>query len=262
MINSTVDLISYTVRSLTPVATLDEAAQGTGELCGSIYLNRKFRRYLDRKFRGCSFFTDALRSHMMEAFEDDIKKRFMGDTSSDFVIRGVINIHAPHVGISNGRFSIPGQDIKSIFAEVISSVIALVTKQVHATNKSVKKILLAGGFGKNLYLKEELQKAMDRDNQKLKVEQISHRCVSCAAVPCHGARALRLTCGRSDTAVVRGALLTGFARVDRNRVHARAAGRIATKSYGVLKYDKFDARKGHDKTRMSFISTPPYTLRR
>ena len=42
----TVDLISYTVVKLEPVLEVKEAAPGTGALCGSTYLNRRFQEYL------------------------------------------------------------------------------------------------------------------------------------------------------------------------------------------------------------------------
>ena len=46
----TVDLISYTVSELRPMLKVDEAASGTGGLCGSTYLNRIFEQFLIAKF--------------------------------------------------------------------------------------------------------------------------------------------------------------------------------------------------------------------
>ena len=46
----TVDLISYTVTELRPMLKIDEAASGTGGLCGSTYLNRIFEQLLIAKF--------------------------------------------------------------------------------------------------------------------------------------------------------------------------------------------------------------------
>ena len=43
----TVDLISYTVLALEPILELEEAAPGTGALCGSTFLNRRFEQYLE-----------------------------------------------------------------------------------------------------------------------------------------------------------------------------------------------------------------------
>ena len=40
-------MISYTVVKLEPVLEVKEAAPGTGGLCGSTYLNRRFQEYLE-----------------------------------------------------------------------------------------------------------------------------------------------------------------------------------------------------------------------
>jgi hypothetical protein len=45
----TVDLISYTITQLHPKLEIEEAAEGTGGLCGSTYLNRRFGEFLTRK---------------------------------------------------------------------------------------------------------------------------------------------------------------------------------------------------------------------
>ena len=43
----TVDLISYTALALEPILQLEEAAPGTGALCGSTFLNRRFEKYME-----------------------------------------------------------------------------------------------------------------------------------------------------------------------------------------------------------------------
>jgi hypothetical protein len=45
----TVDLISYTITKLHPKLEIAEAAEGTGGLCGSTFLNRRFGEYLMKK---------------------------------------------------------------------------------------------------------------------------------------------------------------------------------------------------------------------
>ena len=42
----TVDLISYTVSSLKTILEVDEAAPGSGAICGSTFLNQKFEDHL------------------------------------------------------------------------------------------------------------------------------------------------------------------------------------------------------------------------
>ena len=45
----TVDLISYTVTTLKPQLEIIEATAGTGMLCGSTFLNRRFEKFLEDK---------------------------------------------------------------------------------------------------------------------------------------------------------------------------------------------------------------------
>lgn len=54
----------------------------------------------------------------------------------------------------------------------------------------------------------------------------------------------------SETAVARGALITGLTRSNNALPYPRAAGRIACKSYGILRYEICDRAKGHDPCRM------------
>lgn len=42
----TVDLISYTITKLKPILEIKEAAAGSGALCGSTFLNRRFESFL------------------------------------------------------------------------------------------------------------------------------------------------------------------------------------------------------------------------
>lgn len=45
----TVDLISYTVTALKPQLEVTEATAGTGMMCGSTFLNRRFEKFLEDK---------------------------------------------------------------------------------------------------------------------------------------------------------------------------------------------------------------------
>jgi hypothetical protein len=45
----TVDLISYTVTKLDPFIEVKEAAPGSGGLCGSTFINGRFKEYLEFK---------------------------------------------------------------------------------------------------------------------------------------------------------------------------------------------------------------------
>ena len=65
----TVDLISYTVVRLEPVLEVKEAAPGTGGLCGSTYLNRRFREYLEARLSTQEGWDEDTLEEAMEHFD-------------------------------------------------------------------------------------------------------------------------------------------------------------------------------------------------
>jgi hypothetical protein len=158
-----------------PVPTLTEAAVSTfGGLCGSTYLNRGFEAFLDRKFRGYEFYGE-LKPDIMTKFDHTIKKQFLGGEDEKFRILVLKTPDNYHLGISQGKLTISGRDLRPIFSEVMGCIIRLVRAQINATTRNVTKILLGGGFGQSNYLRAELQKAMESDGRKMGVINIWHR---------------------------------------------------------------------------------------
>jgi hypothetical protein len=65
----TVDLISYTVVELEPILEVKEAAPGTGGLCGSTYLNRRFQEYLEARLSNQDGWDEEVLKEAMEHFD-------------------------------------------------------------------------------------------------------------------------------------------------------------------------------------------------
>ncbi|KAF4339987.1 hsp70 [Fusarium beomiforme] len=122
----TVDLISYTILRLKPILEVQEAAPGSGGLCGSTFLNQSLSKFLPGRL-------------------------------------GLANNKS--LGISRGRFALKASDVKNIFEPVVQEVIRLVKDQVTASSVPVHAILLVGGLGSSNYLKERLWMAVDRSVQ-------------------------------------------------------------------------------------------------
>ena len=155
--------MSYTVAALKPNPKLDEAAVGTGGLCGSIFLNRAFESWLDRWFQNTPSYTKEIKCDMMEEFDKDVKKRFDGTAAGPYILviralRGDRTLQ--HLGVDNGRFTIPTRDLTNIFHQVTNEVVRLVRAQIARTSAPVKTVLLAGGFGQSEYLRGELMRAI------------------------------------------------------------------------------------------------------
>jgi hypothetical protein len=65
----TVDLISYTIIELYPVLRIEEAAPGSGGLCGSTFLNHRFAEYLIAKLNQPIIDDEETFAEAMETFD-------------------------------------------------------------------------------------------------------------------------------------------------------------------------------------------------
>jgi hypothetical protein len=164
-VNRTVDLISYTITALKPVPEFEEAVPGSGGLCGSSFLNRIFAKYMRDKFGSHSEWSEDALAPVMEYFESE-KRKFQGDPNDEFTIP-VSAIEDSPPFIVKGILRLSSEEVsKSIFDPVINEIVKLVKDQIRATEevqKTVKAILLVGGFGENIYLHNRLRAEVGRD---------------------------------------------------------------------------------------------------
>lgn len=80
----TVDLISYNVRSLRPTLIIDEVVSGSGDLCGSVYLDDGFREYI-RSRLGSSILdkmSTKSRVKMEKSWQEEVKFKFTSSAQS------------------------------------------------------------------------------------------------------------------------------------------------------------------------------------
>jgi molecular chaperone DnaK (HSP70) len=121
------------------------------------------------------------------------------------------------IGIRRNRLKIKASDLREIFEPIINQIIELVRGQIRATNKTVKAVLLVGGFGQNNYLKDSLRNAL---GGSVKVLQPVN----------------------SWTAVVRGAVMMGLAHTNSQLAQVTLVSRRARKHYGLQLSTEFDAQ--------------------
>ncbi|KAF7544953.1 hypothetical protein G7Z17_g9551 [Cylindrodendrum hubeiense] len=163
----TVDLISYTITGLKPILEVQEAAPGSGALCGSTFLDMRFKKYLKAKLGKEEGFDDEVLAEATDVFEKKIKRQFALNVGPDetytIPMGGLANNKA--LGINRGRFSLKASDLQGIFEPVVLEVIALVKEQITSSNVPIRAVLLVGGFGASNYLKERLRNAIDKNIQ-------------------------------------------------------------------------------------------------
>jgi hypothetical protein len=71
----TVDLISYTITNLKPILKVREAAPGSGGLCGSTFLNRRFGEFLVQKLGQEKGWDDEVLAEAMERFDSVVRSK-------------------------------------------------------------------------------------------------------------------------------------------------------------------------------------------
>jgi len=128
-----------------------------------------------------------------------------------------------NLGIRRNRLKMKAMDLRQIFEPTINQIIELVRGQIRATNKTVKAVLLVGGFGQNNHLKESLRNAL---GDAVRVLQPVN----------------------AWTAVVRGAVMMGLAHANSQLAQVTLVSRRARKHYGLQLSTEFNP-KVHDNSK-------------
>ncbi|KAF2500102.1 actin-like ATPase domain-containing protein [Lophium mytilinum] len=167
----TVDLISYTIGGVNPIR-LEEAVEGTGGLCGGIFIDEAFERMckarLGRRWDHLS--KAGIKEIMKGEWEHAIKPQFTPrNRKKEYIVRipaeafgkSSLDDTSRHPQIKNGRIHFTSSHIQSAFTETFSGIDALVDGQLQKTVKQdlkVAGIILVGGLGASPYLYEHLKK--------------------------------------------------------------------------------------------------------
>ncbi|KAH6647235.1 hypothetical protein BKA67DRAFT_429649 [Truncatella angustata] len=169
----TVDLVSYEVKSTNPIV-LQEAVEGTGGLCGGIFIDQVFERMCSGRLgpRWKQLSKTGIREIMKNEWEYGIKPQykpaklvkeytvslpaetFKGQSNSS------LDDTTRYPYIKNGRIIFLGSHIKTAFEGVFSNIEKLVDEQIcKATEKGlhVTGIILVGGLGGSAYLYDYLK---------------------------------------------------------------------------------------------------------
>ncbi|KAJ6108479.1 hypothetical protein N7523_009802 [Penicillium sp. IBT 18751x] len=219
----TVDLITFTIVELSPNLRLREAAPGTGSLCGSTFLNRRFEDFLLKQLGSCPGFAEDTMEQATQHFELVAKRRFAGDSHDDFAfpVPGIADNEA--VNVRRGRLHVTGAQIWDLMLPVLQQVLDLVREQIKISKAPVKSVFLVGGFGQNPFLRHFIHEALPSGIEVL--------------APVDG-----------WTAVVRGALSKTLSDICSSAPQIAIDSRVARKHYGTIKSIKFEGSV-HDAKR-------------
>ncbi|KXH31769.1 hypothetical protein CSIM01_09444 [Colletotrichum simmondsii] len=223
----TVDLISYEVMSLKPMAVC-EAIKGDGDLCGGVFLDEAFINLVKQKVTAQAWENipkDEAAGIINGDWEHGIKQQFDSQVR-DWHIKlppECIAKGTPNRGVKRKRNLILNlQDLTPVFDSIATKIAALVQKQIDGvrskSGKLPKNVILVGGFGRCRYLRSHLQRVVDNDIVLL-----------------------QSTGTKPWTAICRGAAIHGLAQQKLSPgLLISVKSRVARASYGIRKDTKFN----------------------
>ncbi|KAF3046083.1 hypothetical protein E8E12_010928 [Didymella heteroderae] len=208
----TVDLIAYKITQLAPLR-VEESAVGTGNLCGSAFLNYRFEDHVKQRI-GTERYNwmrekKAKTWNMgLKYFEEFVKRNFNEEEDAE------VNVPFPglpddeEAGLDSGFLVMSSEQVKSIFDPVVQEVINLVEGQVdtiRANGGLVCGIVLVGGFGQSNYLYARMKSHFNSAPPPPYSERPTHAIAMAASQAVEIYHPLH-----AWTAVVRGAVLRGL----------------------------------------------------
>ena len=218
------DIISYEIDNIGDdgVIKVEEAAPGTGDLCGGSFVNNKFRKFFIDKFQEEDGYDEDTLEYALHEFEQ-LKRDFTGE-GDKFPIRvpGLRNI--PSKNVKKSKLTLTLSEMESFHSDVINILTTLVKAQLRATKNKVKAVLLVGGFGQSVYVKREIKLVIGPE-----VDLIQ---------PLKG-----------QVAIARGAMLHGFSRSNSKASRVQVESRVARKAFGMRTMDPYrpDMHQARDK---------------
>ncbi|PUU81894.1 hypothetical protein B9Z19DRAFT_1042212 [Tuber borchii] len=156
----TVDLISYTVISINPLK-VTECAVGTGDFCGSTYIDRNFEVLLQQRMgHHYKNLRVETQQRIIKNFEE-VKCAFRDKPDQSVYHVNVPTIDSiPEAGIFGGEFQLTREEMKQLFDPVVDQIMILINSQVQSIcseGNQVNSVLLVGGFGESPYLFQRLE---------------------------------------------------------------------------------------------------------
>ncbi|ORY19539.1 hypothetical protein BCR34DRAFT_609684 [Clohesyomyces aquaticus] len=212
----TVDLISYKVRSVQPLE-LEECAVGTGDLCGSIFVDTAFEKFIKVKVGDKQYdnIRERWKTKMLRDFDEKVKRNFSSDTKMSSIELRDVQDDAQQ-GIEDETILLHPNELRTVFDMVCGQVVNLVEKQIAEVahnGLSVKTILLVGGFGANRYLYHRILSSCRTIDEKMTVIQLKD----------------------AWSAICRGACLWGLEHSSQGSQAPTVKTRLARYSYGICR---------------------------
>ncbi|GAA5810232.1 hypothetical protein MFLAVUS_011021 [Mucor flavus] len=156
----TVDLIVFEIDEHSG-RKLKESTKGHGQSCGSVFLDRRMRKLLKKKFKEyLSSIPASAFETMMDTFVDLIKPQFDGIEDQFISLPASMNLGSLNnaaIGLEEGMLCLTANELRTdVFEPVVKEVLNLIEDQLVKAG-SLQAVFLVGGFGSSNYLFERVQ---------------------------------------------------------------------------------------------------------
>ncbi|GKU06026.1 hsp70 protein [Fusarium langsethiae] len=167
----TVDANTYLVSDDEPLTLIEERVEPGGGLHGSSYLNEEFCAYLNARLadeayleQGTDTINGIVERFIFDQFEYRIKRSYDCYNARQVSLYQIPNLRADEEkGFINGSIKVTAVDINKIFYKHLSAIGDIMEQQiVQALNIScrVEKVILTGGFGASVSLRQYLRRRL------------------------------------------------------------------------------------------------------
>ncbi|KAL8280122.1 hypothetical protein RQP46_007452 [Phenoliferia psychrophenolica] len=162
---STVDICVYEVTQTRPKLQLREAKTSDCTQSGAIFVSRAAEEIIKQKLGNSKYNTPEFVAAMVEGF--DTKTKIMFDSvDENYLIKfGFDRDTDRAAGISRGRLTLTGAEVKRAFDPCVDRIIESLRDQIHGMD--VQSILLVGGFGESPYLQRRLRETFEKSGTRV-----------------------------------------------------------------------------------------------
>ncbi|KAI7868964.1 hypothetical protein BDF14DRAFT_455426 [Spinellus fusiger] len=161
----TVDLIVFEMDEKVTGKRLRECTKGHGRSCGSVFLDKRMRKLLKKKFKAhLATIPNSAFETMMDTFVDYIKPQFDGVEDQYLSMPASMKLGSmtdSELGLDQGVLRLTAEELsRDIFDPVIDTILALIEDQRLRAGSSLQALFLVGGFGSSNYLLKRIQEEL------------------------------------------------------------------------------------------------------
>ncbi|KAG8717706.1 hypothetical protein FRC08_006898 [Ceratobasidium sp. 394] len=154
---STVDTTVYSVKSTSPLR-LEETRASACVQAGAIFVDAEAKKYLRGALQNAGLSPEDIDEYVtrgVKDFEGNAKRAFRDVFLDQTIEIAGTRLNNPAIRTRRGRMTVSGSTIGSMFKLCLEQIINSVESQLEST--IAPYILLVGGFGESLHLREQLK---------------------------------------------------------------------------------------------------------